>query len=781
MNHVHTNTKIPMTRDKSAPIDQTAARTPFARLLRQLLVGFIAMGIILLGLFSFKSWEEENQDMRRNLAIQAGFAEKNSQAVFDNIGTRMEMLGMLLAKMDLADHSELVQSTLKEFQSSHPGIVAVTLVSPNGVTLLSANAVPGDALPDFRRDAAYLRAFLFDLNNTYSYNIGRNQFGMGLNQWHFPFRHTVQDSHGDPLFVIQAAISVESAGFLWSDLPLYPGSHVGLIRNDGYIQLLWPSPESEQVLNKPQTGALMQTLISYPGMISGAYEGKSSIDNTVRLGAFSHLPNANMSAFVSVPKRLIMIHWWEHNYPILLSFLIYLGVISAIAFKLAVMERQHTHDLLAQSRKDPLTDLPNRIAIDEIITREVARNRRGEEHSAILYLDLDKFKDINDNLGHSSGDRLLELVALRIRTILRGEDVLARLGGDEFLVMLPNSNAEKSSLVAERILEVFGVPFRVYGQNIEVSASIGICIFPDNGDDNSTLLQNADAAMYEAKRQGRNRFVFYREELGEHIRQRLQLQHDFLRALQLQEFFLHYQPLVDLTSGKIVGAEALVRWMDPQRGLRNPAEFIPFAEESGVILLLGEWVLKTACREAKSWADQGYDIHIAVNLSTRQFQDPELFSKISNALSEAELPPTKLELEITESASMQDPEASIQVMDKLKSIGIRIAIDDFGTGYSSLAYLKRIPADIIKIDRSFVNGIHNDQDDLAIVRTILALGSSLEKRCLAEGIETAENFEILNRLGCHFGQGYWMSKPIPAMEFSNLLKEDKHYLHPNPL
>ena len=735
----------------------------------------------MLAAFSFKSWEMENQDMRRNLAIQAGFAEKNSQAVFDNLGTSMEMLGIRLEKMDITGHSELARSTLNEFQSSHPGILAMTLVSSNGVTLLSNQAAPGEVLPDFRRDAAYLRAFLFDLNNTYSYNIGRNQFGMGLNQWHFPFRHTVQDSHGDPLFVIQAAISADSAGFLWSDLPLYSGSHVGLMRNDGYIQLLWPRPESEQVLNKLQTGALVQTLRDYPGMISGAYEGKSSLDGTVRLGAFSHLPNANMSAFVSVSKKLIMIRWWEHNYPVLLSFLVYLGAISGIAFKLTVMERQHTHDLLAQSRKDPLTGLPNRIAIDEILTREIARNHRHEEYSAILYLDLDNFKDINDKLGHSSGDDLLERAALRIRTILREEDELARLGGDEFLVLLPNSNAEKSSLVAQRIIEVFEAPFRMSGQNMKVSASIGICIFPDNGDDCSALLKNADAAMYEAKRQGGNRFVFYRDELGEHIRQRLQLQHDFLRALQLQEFFLCYQPLVDLTSGKIVGAEALVRWMDPQRGLRNPAEFIPFAEESGVILLLGEWVLKTACLEAKSWADQGYDIYIAVNLSTRQFQDPDLFSKISNALSEAELPPAKLELEITESASMQDPEASIQVMDKLKSIGIKIAIDDFGTGYSSLAYLKRIPADIIKIDRSFVNGIHNDPDDLAIVRTILALGNSLEKRCLAEGIETAENFEILNSLGCHFGQGYWMSKPIPAIEFSNLLIDDKRYFHQNPL
>lgn len=769
-----------MTQDKSH-IDQSASRTPFARLLRKLLVGFIVTGIVMLTIFSYRSWESESLDMRNNLAIQAGFAAKNSQVVFDNIGISMEMLGQLLVKIDTASHPVQARSAMVEYKALHPEIIDVSLISPKGVMLLSAKAEPGDALPDFRKDAAYLQAFLFDMNNTYSYSIGRNQFGMGLNQWHFPFRHTVQDSHGDPLFVIQAAIPVETAGFLWSDLPLLPGSRVGLIRTDNYFQLLWPIIKTEQVFSKPQKGAMAVTINTNPGIVAGAYEGLSYEGAEQRIGAYSHLTNTNMSAFVSVPKSLIMIRWWEHNYPILLSFLVYLGFISAITFKLAIMERQHTHDLLAQSRKDPLTGLPNRISIDEIIAREIARNRRGDEHSAILYLDLDKFKDINDNLGHASGDRLLELVTLRIRTILREEDVLARLGGDEFLILLPNSNAEKSSFVAERLIEVFGEPFRLRDQKIVVSTSIGICIFPDNGDDCGALLQNADAAMYEAKRQGRGRFVFYREELGEHIRQRLQLQHDFIRALKRQEFFLHYQPLVDLKSGKIVGAEALVRWRDPEKGLRNPAEFIPFAEEYGIILQLGEWVLKTACREAKSWADQGKDIYIAVNLSTRQFQDPDLFNKINNALSEAGLQPTRLELEITESASMQDPEASILVMEKLKSVGIKIAIDDFGTGYSSLAYLKRIPADIIKIDRSFVDGIHNDQDDLAIVRAILALGGSLDKRCLAEGIETAENFEILNNLGCHFGQGYWMSKPIPAMEFSNLLKEDKHYIHRKPL
>ena len=749
----------------------------FSRLLRRLLAGFIVMGILLLGLFSYKSWQDETQDMRINLAIQAGFAAKSSQAVFDNIGISMAMLGQLLAKTDVATNPETARSALMEYKSNHPEILAVSLISPDGTMLLSTHVSSGEVLPDAWQDAAYLRAFLFDLTNTYAYNIGRNQYGMGINQWYFPLRHTVQESSGNPLFVIQAAISAEGAAMQWSDLPLFPESRVGLIRNDGYIQMLWPTKESEQLFNKPWSGAVMQAIRSNPDMISGVYERKSAMGNSLRVGAYAHLANANMAAFVSVPKKLVMLRWWESNYPILLSFLVYLGAISAIAFKLTGMERQHTNDLLAQSRQDPLTGLPNRIAADEMLAREIARNRRDKRHFAILYLDLDKFKEINDKLGHASGDRLLERIARRIRKILREEDVLAHLGSDEFLVLLSNSSADRASFVAQRIIELFSIPFQLSRQKIVISTSIGICLFPDNHNDCGTLLQDADTAMYEAKRQGRNCFVFYREELGERIRRRLQLKYDFSRALERQEFFLYYQPLVNLASGYIVGAEALVRWRDPQKGLRNPTEFIPFAEETGVILELGEWVLKTACREAQSWAEKGFDLYIAVNLSTRQFQDPDLIAKVNHALADAGLPHSKLELEITESASMLNPEASIQVMNELKSLGIKLAIDDFGTGYSSLSYLKRIPANIIKIDRSFVNGVLNDQDDLAIVRAILSLGSSLEKRCLAEGIESAEQFETLNGLGCQFGQGYWMSEPIPASDFFNLLSSGKRYFH----
>lgn len=747
----------------------------FARLLTKLLGGFIVIGLLMLALFSYNSWNQENQDMRNNLAIQAGFAAKNSQAVFDNIGTSMELLGRLLEKRDVVNHPEAARATLMEYQSNHPEISAVMLISPGGVMLLNTAVPPRVALPDFRKDPPYYRAFLFDINNTYSYNIGPNQLGNGLSQWHFPFRHTVQDSEGHPMFVIQGAISSESAGTLWSDLPLLPGSRVGLMRSDGYFQFLWPTGLPEQAFRRPQTDALAQILRTNPGMISGLFEGASSVDGIIRTGAYSHLPNANMAAFVSVPKRLILSHWWAHNYPVLLSFIAYLAVIGAIAFRLIGRERQHTQELVAQSRKDPLTGLPNRIAVDEILMREIARAQRSENISAVLYFDLDKFKDINDKLGHSSGDRLLERVALRIRALLRDEDILARLGGDEFLALLPNCNPEQASLVAQRILDAFIMPFPVSGYDVVVSTSIGICMFPENGDDIVTLLQNADTAMYEAKRNEGNSYAFYREELGEHIRKRLQLQHDFQRALKLQEFTLHYQPLVDMSSGKIIGAEALARWNDPECGMRNPGEFIPFAEESGLILPLGEWVFRTACLQAKHWLEQGHDFYVAVNLSTRQFQDPALLEKIGRALSEAELPPEYLELEITETVSMLDPEASIQVMNELKQLGIRIAIDDFGTGYSSLSYLKRIPADVIKIDRSFVSQILTDRDDFTIVRTILALAKALEKRCLAEGIESIEHFEMLGNLGCQYAQGYWMSKPLPATEFENLVSEGKRY------
>jgi diguanylate cyclase (GGDEF)-like protein len=729
------------------------------------------VGFLLLTAISVKSWQDENHEMQANLALQAGMAARSSQAVFDKLGASMELLGRILKDNRVLRNPESARSLLMEFQAAHAGSEAVALISPEGKMLVNTAVPAGAPLPDFRADRAYLRSFLFDLNNTYSYSIGLNQYGMGLDKWHFPFRHVVADEAGNPLFVIQGAIPVDRGALLWSDLPLPADSRVGLMRYDGRIQLMWPVENLEKVFTQAQTGGLASILRTSPGMVAGAYDGKSSIDGLRRIGAYARLPEATMVAFASVPKSAVLSRWWQHNANLLLSFVAYLTVIGAIGMMLGKREKHHTEELVAQTRQDALTGLPNRLAISELVTLEIARAQRSGRRAIVFYLDLDRFKDINDSLGHFAGDALLTQVATRLRGILRREDKLARLGGDEFLVLVTEDKVEDASTLAQRINGIFGSPFEIQGSQVKAAASIGICVLPDDGADADTLLQHADAAMYEAKHQGGNQYAFYQESLGQRILQRLKLREDFKRALDHTEFVLHFQPLVDMPSGKIIGAEALVRWEDPALGLRGPDQFIPCAEESGLILPLGEWVLRQACRQCKAWEEQGHDLYVAVNLSTRQFQDPDLVAKIKDALAEARLAPGKLELEITESAAMQDPEASIQVMNTLKSLGMRLAIDDFGTGYSSLSYLKRIPADIIKIDRSFVREIHNNPDDFAIVRTILALAVSLEKHCLAEGIETMAHFEVLRALGCHFAQGYWMSKPLSIAKFAALLEQ----------
>jgi len=758
--------------DLLSPFSDRTPSNRFSRVLRQWFGVSIVIGLLLLSAWSIKSWRDENRDMQTNLAIQAGMAARSSQAVFDKLGASMELLGRILKDHGVLNDPQAARSLLMEFQATHLGTDAMALISPNGKMLVNTAVPPGAPLPDFRADRAYLRSFLFDLNNTYSYSIGLNQYGMGLDKWHFPVRHVVADETGDPLFVIQAAIAVDKGALLWSDLPLHPESRVGLMRYDGHMQLVWPTADPARAFGKPQTGELASILRTSPGMVTGTYKGSSSIDDATRVGAYARLPEATMVAFASLPERVILARWWQHNSILIVSFVAYLAVIGGISLMLGNREKRHTRELVAQSRQDALTGLPNRLAITELVSLEIARARRSGSRALVFYLDLDRFKDINDSLGHLGGDALLMQVAARLRTVLRREDKLARLGGDEFLVLVSEDKVDDASVVAERIIGIFAAPFDIQGSQVRASASVGICVLPDDGTEVDTLLQHADAAMYEAKHHGRNRYAFYQESLGQRIHRRLKLREDFKRALGAEEFILHYQPLVDMPSGKIVGAEALVRWNDPELGLRGPDEFIPCAEESGLILPLGEWVLRQACRQCKDWEEQGHDLHVAVNLSTRQFQDPELVTKIRDALDEARLSPTKLELEITESAAMQDPEASIQVMNALKSLGIRLAIDDFGTGYSSLSYLKRIPADVIKIDRSFVREIHNNQDDFAIVRTILALGASLEKRCLAEGIETSAHFEVLRDLGCHYAQGYWMSKPVSPERFEVLLGRD---------
>jgi len=437
-------------------------------------------------------------------------------------------------------------------------------------------------------------------------------------------------------------------------------------------------------------------------------------------------------------------------------------------------DRRTAEDKLREmANYDRLTGLPNRSLFLDRLSQALAKARRARQRTALLFIDVDRFKSINDSLGHHAGDLVLRSIAKRLLTCVRSSDTVARLGGDEFTVILENcQDAEYITMVCERILASVVEPISLGQTDVNLTCSIGISLFPGDGEDGDMLLQNADSAMYKAKERGRNNYQFFTQDMHARAMLHLSRENALRKALQRTEMVLHYQPQFDLDRGGIVGLEALVRWHDPELGLIWPGEFIPLAEETGLIVPLGQWVLEQACRRAKQWYDaaKGRPFHIAVNLSVRQFGMKNLVDVVRNALQESGLPPAALQLEITESLIMRDVENNIGVLEQLKVLGVRIALDDFGTGHSSLLYLKRLPVDVLKIDREFVDVIHKSQYDAAIARTVIALGESLKLAVIAEGVETVAQMQSLHAQGCHLMQGYLFSPPLTEEDCDHLLR-----------
>ncbi len=420
---------------------------------------------------------------------------------------------------------------------------------------------------------------------------------------------------------------------------------------------------------------------------------------------------------------------------------------------------------------DTLTGLPNRSLLHDRLRLAISQAAREHELVGVLFLDLDRFKSINETLGHRVGDRLLKTVAKRLSACVRESDTLARLGGDEFVAILVGVNsAEGITTVAKKILMLISEPIYIDDQEIYTSASIGIAVYPMDGDDSHTLLKHADLAMYQAKEQDRNNFQFFSREMNIKVLERMMLENSMRKALEREEFFLVYQPQVDARTGRITGMEALLRWQHPDLGLLAPDKFIYLAEETGFIIPIGEWVLQSACRQNKAWQNQGLpSVRVAVNLSAKQFGQYHLDEMISATLMETGLDPEWLELEITESAIMKNADQNAVILRKLKDMGVSLAIDDFGTGYSSLAYLKHFPISRLKIDRSFVRDITTNSDDAAIAEIIIAMAQTLKLSVIAEGVETRAQMELLSFNNCVEMQGYLFSRPVPAAQFSELL------------
>jgi diguanylate cyclase (GGDEF)-like protein/PAS domain S-box-containing protein len=429
-----------------------------------------------------------------------------------------------------------------------------------------------------------------------------------------------------------------------------------------------------------------------------------------------------------------------------------------------------------QAHHDSLTDLPNRMLLQDRLNQAIAMSQRNGQKLAVFFLDVDRFKNVNDSMGHDVGDSLLILVAQRLLSCVRSSDTVSRQGGDEFVILLPElTRGQDAAIRAENILGALSAPYVIDSHSVHITASIGIVIYPDDGSDTETLLKNADFAMYHAKESGRSNYQFFREEMNVRALERQAIEDGLRHAVERDELVLHYQPILDLWSGAPTGIETLVRWRHPHRGLLLPGQFIEIAEESGLIVPIGRWILREACRQGKVWDALGLPpMCIAINVSAVELRDKGFVDYVRLVLAESEFPSHRLEIELTETFLMQDSSSTAVVLRSLKQLGVRLALDDFGTGYSSLSHLKGFPIDTLKIDRAFVSEIISNAEDASIVRAVIALGKSLRIRVVAEGVESADQLAKLQDCQCPEGQGFYFSRPVASDEIAPLLGKIVH-------
>src|SRR5579859_162480 len=461
------------------------------------------------------------------------------------------------------------------------------------------------------------------------------------------------------------------------------------------------------------------------------------------------------------------------------GIILLMAVLGRMSWQLAQSRLRESESRLEHARRieylayhDGLTGLPNRSMFSKLLTQRISEARRYNKQLAVAFLDLDRFKQINDTLGHEAGDQLLIDVAARLEGCVRDSDTVARLGGDEFVVLLPEmDDGKQASIVAQKILSVIGKAFTLIGHEFRVTASIGISLYPHDGDDEQTLTKNADIAMYQAKAEGKNTFQFYSEKLNANTLERLTLESSLRHALERNEFRLYYQAKRDIRSGGIAGMEALLRWEHPDLGTVTPGQFIPVAEDTGLIVPIGKWVLKTACMQSVAWQNEGLPpLSVAVNMTARQFSDEYLLQDLAAILKDTGMNPQLLEIELSEALLIHDVETTLRILTGIKSLGIRIAVDDFGTGYSSLATLQRFPLDTVKIDRSFLGEFIGRSEDSVLADAIIAMGKSLSLTVIAQGVETKEQAEFLRTHACDELQGFYFNRPLPAYQFAQLMR-----------
>lgn len=766
-----------------SPLRDAPVGTGDRRVIRNLRLGFAALAILVATAWAtlgWRSWVAEKEHEQLYLASLARVTTNSLDEYFARYERILGGLAEQLAARDLAQDLPGTQRLLKEAVRANPDLLRIGITRPDSTFVMTDDVPLGGPLPATSSSPSF-RAAVEELRRGVPLSIGWTSKSVIDGSWVIPLRVGVRQPEGSLDYIVAGLLPVSVQQRFWSGLALAPASSIGLLRDDMYLVSRYPAPTTmsyEEAYGKPRDGDLARHLRENGFPVSGMIEGYNSVAKANYLWAFQRLSRYPVTVFVSTPVTNTWQRWWGHGQLSLgLAAVLLFGGYAvyrwSLARQLAWAEERAAREehIRYLALHDALTGLPNRMCLRDRLELALAHGHRTGTRVALLFVDLDNFKGINDSLGHGVGDELLQEVARRIRGVLRESDTLSRQGGDEFLIVLPDlAHGDAAARAAEEILAALAQPFALEGHELFTSLSLGIAVYPDDGEDYETLLKNADMALYKAKDEGKNTYRFFAEAMNRTAEERLLLRRWLRQALDQGYFELHYQPQVDLASGRIFGAEALLRLKHPDAGSVGPDRFIPVAEESGLIVPIGEWILREACRQAAVWRRGGAgDLTVAVNISAVQFRRGNLAAQVETALNEAGLPPAALELELTESILMENADAAVRILDRLAELGTRLAIDDFGTGYSSLAYLKRFRVDRLKIDRSFVRDVTSDPEDATIVSAVIQMARGLDLRTLAEGVEDAATRDFLIARGCDEAQGFLFGRPLPAVEFSRFL------------
>ena len=709
-------------------------------------------GILLLGfiIYAVHTWLEVTRQTEKELNYVDGLFRNAIESTFQHHESVLKILGQRLLEVDVRNHPERGLSLVDELMEVNPAMAGFGLAEPNGQLLLVSGIEPGKPLPNLLSQSESTATFL-QVFDTDELVVGWTYYMPLLKKWLIPIRIAVQNDQGFVKLVSTAGLDIDSDQAMWNAIDLPDDVQVTLLRSDGFVLLSLPTPVAERQSRYYDPAPDEYFTNDYQPL---------ELDPFFPEGAAvsSYLMDKTMRAFVSYPKSRL---WDEFSSRLIMPVLLFAAafLLTWVLYR-SVLRNQRAYEsqLLHQAHHDTLTKLPNRLLIMDRLSNDLARARRLERLVAVFYIDLDQFKRINDTYGHKMGDILLNACAGRLKDILREGDTVGRLGGDEFLLILPDlQSVNEVEVLASRVLRSFVSPFMLEGREIFSTASIGISLSPQDGDDTDTLMQNADTALYKAKDEGRNSYYFYQQELNEEVARRIEVERELRKAIERNEFRVFYQPQASLDSLRWRSAEALIRWNNPTLGPVSPVEFIPIAEEIGLIAEIGEMVMRTALQDLKSVHQLEPGFSMAVNVSIRQFRSDKFLQETLMLLKEAGLPPEILELEVTESVLADGAER----FNGLREAGIRLAVDDFGTGFSSLSYLKKIPITTLKIDREFIKDLDTDISDATLTTAIIALAKELGLETIAEGVETQSQLAFLTYQGCNLAQGYLLAKPMP--------------------